>query len=129
MRGNTPRYFAPGELADYERFLVDHKGTYLVLGPEHGPILACGGFHVAERIAGLTWGMVREGHHRGGLGSLLMTARLEQIRATGTARLVRLDTSQHSRPFFEGFGFQVQSFTPGGYTDGLDRYDMELVLA
>ncbi|HEX5224324.1 MAG TPA: GNAT family N-acetyltransferase [Solirubrobacteraceae bacterium] len=128
MASNAPEFFAEEEVADFERFLAELPGTYLVV-LDDDEVVACGGFDVdAEGVAVLTWGMVRRDLHRGGLGSLLLRERLDRIAADPRAHRVRMDTSQHSRPFFERFGFVVTKHTPGGYAPGLDRYDMALEL-
>jgi predicted N-acetyltransferase YhbS len=129
MASNTPDFFADEELADFEGFLADIPGTYLAVLDEAGEVVACGGFDVdGEGVAVLTWGMVRRDLHRAGIGSRLLGERLDRIAADPRARRVRLDTSQHSRPFFERFGFEVTGHTPDGYAPGLDRYDMALEL-
>jgi ribosomal protein S18 acetylase RimI-like enzyme len=77
--------------------------------------------------AGLTWGMVASGDQRKGIGSLLLRARLDRLMAGGATE-VRLDTSQHSRAFYEHHGFVVVSIEPDGYRPGLDRWNMQLTL-
>ena len=44
------------------------------------------------------------------------------------AKEVLLDTSQHTFGFFEKLGFVTTKITKDGYTLGLNRYDMKLVL-
>lgn len=39
---------------------------------------------------------------------------------------VALDTSQHTRPFYERLGFRTVRVTPDAYAPGLHRYDMRL---
>lgn len=41
---------------------------------------------------------------------------------------VELDTSQHTRGFYERVGFRVERVVPDGYAPGLDRCDMCLAL-
>jgi GNAT superfamily N-acetyltransferase len=130
MTSNTPQFFAEDEFADFEHFLAEVPGTYLVALDDGGRVLACGGYDVDADavVAVLTWGMVRRDLHRDGIGSRLLRERLRRAAADPRARGVRLDTSQHSRPFFERFGFRVTGHTPDGYAPGLDRYDMTLEL-
>ncbi|MDQ1158461.1 hypothetical protein QE385_002788 [Sphingomonas sp. SORGH_AS 950] len=54
-------------------------------------------------------------------------ARLDKAGEAGV-REVRLDTSQHSRAFYERLGFGTDGVTTGGCGPGLDRYDMILGL-
>jgi predicted GNAT family N-acyltransferase len=127
MRGNVPRYFTEGELDDFEGWLAVRSSPFLVI-EEGGEIVACGGYHVDESKgeAGLNWGMVRRSEHRHGLGSLLLAERLSMIAREPRVQAVVLDTSQHSRPFYERHGFRAVAETPDGYGPGLDRIDMRL---
>jgi predicted GNAT family N-acyltransferase len=129
MRGNVPRYFTEGELDDFEGWLATRTSPFLVV-EDDAQIVACGGYRVdeAKREAGLTWGMVRRSEHRRGLGSLLLAERLSMIAREPRVRAIVLDTSQHSRPFYERHGFRAVAVTPGGYGPGLDRVDMRLEL-
>ena len=126
---NTPVYFAPHELADYEKFLDALPSFYFVVEDDRG-VIACGGYYVknASDSAGLTWGMVRREAHHKGIGTFLLLARLEELCRNQSARFVRLDTSQHSRGFFERFGFKVVRVVENGYAPGLHRHEMELSL-
>lgn len=130
MRDNTPEFFTRSELADFEPWLMSNTSPYLVIEDDTREIIACGGYDVdADReSAGLTWGMVARSKHRQGLGSLLLGERLKRIAEDGRASQVVLDTSQHSRGFFERYGFRVVSVQPDGYGPRLDRCDMRLSL-
>jgi ribosomal protein S18 acetylase RimI-like enzyme len=130
MRDNTPEFFTPSELADFEGWLGSNTAPYLVIEDDDGGLSACGGYSVdvGEKLAGLTWGMVARARHRQGIGSLLLRERLQRIAADGRALEVVLDTSQHSRGFFERYGFRVVSIHTDGYRPGLDRCDMRLRL-
>jgi predicted GNAT family N-acyltransferase len=86
--------------------------------------VACGVFAKGE-VAGLCWGLVAQTLHRKGQGSKLLQARLEYIQEHFPGvRSVKLDTSQHSAPFFERFGFVTQQILEHGYAEGLHRYEM-----
>jgi ribosomal protein S18 acetylase RimI-like enzyme len=130
VRGNTPEFFTHTELAEFEPWLRSQTSPYMVIETDSGELIACGGYHVdvGSRSAGLTWGMVARGRHRQGIGSLLLRERLKRIAADGRALTVVLDTSQHSRGFFERHGFQIVSIQPDGFGPGLDRCDMRLSL-
>jgi GNAT superfamily N-acetyltransferase len=125
MRGNTPEFFTEAELADFPAWLASPDSPYLVVLDSAGRLVACGGYylHRQEGWGGLAWGMVASGQHRKGIGSLLLRVRLERPKAMG-ATVVRLDTSQLSRAFYERHGFVVVSIKPDGYRPGLDRWDM-----
>lgn len=129
---NVPRYFAETERAAFLHHLDRAGGAltpYLILRDATGPC-ACGGLVLdpAARRAGLSWGMVARGRHGQGLGRRLTEARLAQARAIPGLRAVTLETSQHTRGFYEGFGFSAERIVPEGFGPGLDRVEMILAL-
>ena len=128
---NTPSSFLPHERAEFVEWLEaldagdsDEHAEYLVI-EDAGPVVACGGIWWTEPAdpAGFAWGMVARHLQRRGHGTLLVRARLERLRELGV-REVRLDTSQHTAPYYARFGFEVVKRTQGGYGPGLDRVDM-----
>ena len=125
---NVPKYFAAAEREDYQAFLNDLPGPYLVITDEASVVLACGGYAVepAERRADLCWGMVRQGHHREGIGTLLLRERLTRVREEPGVDAVHLDTGQHTRIYYERAGFRVLREIRDGYVPGYHRYDMRL---
>jgi GNAT superfamily N-acetyltransferase len=128
---NVPEFFAPAEREAFASFLAALPGPYLVLEAEAGKVVACGGYAVAPgtATADLCWGMVLRAYHRTGLGRLLLLVRLERIRAEAAVHDVALNTSQHTRGFYERLGFLVERVQPSGYAPGLDRCDLRLRLA
>lgn len=129
--GNTPRFFAPAERADFAAFLLAHAVAwhYLVIERE-GVVVACGGHAVRPDgvSVDLCWGMVASGMHGTGIGKMLTRARLQ---AAGTVQgivRVRLDTSQHTQGFYARFGFVPVQVVADGYGPGLDRWEMQLDL-
>lgn len=130
---NVPRFFAPAERAEFRNFLdgIDAGGRlfYLVL-IHHGAVIACGGLVVEadQGQAGLAWGMVDRSLHGQGLGTSLTRARLDLARAIPGIAALTLATSQHTRGFYEGFGFAVTNVAADGFGPGLDRCDMVLRL-
>lgn len=129
---NLPTYFAPDERAQFSEFLVNHDAngrTYLVLAREDS-VIACGGLLVDETTgkASLEWGMVERTLHGQGTGAKLTAARLELARAIPSIVEVTIETSQHSRGFYERMGFTVSKIIPAGFGPGLDRWDMTLSL-
>jgi N-acetylglutamate synthase-like GNAT family acetyltransferase len=130
MRENTPAFFTHAELAEFEPWLESNTSPYLVIETDSGEIIACGGYHVdvGATSAALMWGTVARNRHRQGIGSLLLRERLKRIAADGRVLRVALDTSEHSRGFFERHGFQVVSIQANGFGPGLDRCHMRLSL-
>ncbi|WP_395449681.1 GNAT family N-acetyltransferase [Aminobacter sp. UC22_36] len=129
---NVPSFFAPEERAEFCQFLGSVNAEdrpYLVLVSK-GSVIACGGLvtETEKRQAGLAWGMVDRAFHGQGLGTSLTQARLALARADPDIAELTLATSQHTRGFYEGFGFTVSKVTPDGFAAGLDRWDMTLRL-
>lgn len=126
MLGNTPDFFAPCEVGEFEEFLDDLRYPYYVVEVAEA-VVACGGWSVRpDGSASLCWGMVGRSYHRKGIGSYLLHERLRLIREDDTASSVALMTSQHSRPFFERYGFAVAGVEEDGFASGLDAVMMRL---
>jgi hypothetical protein len=129
--GNTPEFFHAAERQDFAQFLDDLPGPYFVLESDSGDVIACGGYALPAggSSAGLCWGMVARALHRGGVGRLLLVARLDHLcRATEGDLVVVLETSQWSEGFFARLGFSATQRVPDGFGPGLDRVRMEAVL-
>src|SRR5207237_6651744 len=95
---------------------------------QDGPIAGCGGYFLTEdkALARLVLGMVRRDWHRQGLGRFLLLFRLREITKAGGVRMVRLETPQHSAPFFESQGFKVVRVANGGYAAALDQVEITM---
>ena len=126
---NTPNYFGVHELDDFRKFLDTLPCPYYVVTRNDG-VLACGGDGVDNKknTIVLAWGMARADLHKQGLGTFLLVERLKQIHRDFGETVVEIDTSQHSKGFFERFGFEAGSITENYYAPGLHRVDMQLVL-
>ncbi|NWJ23074.1 GNAT family N-acetyltransferase [Rhizobium sp. RM] len=128
---NVPHFFAEAERAQYAEFLTGLalQRPYLVFEDGTG-IIACGGLETLpeKRTAFLSWGMVARDHHGKGVGRLLTQARLELARNLPDVDSITLNTSQHTKGFYEKFGFVMTEVTPDCYAVGLDRWDMVLTL-
>lgn len=128
FRSNVPAYFAPSEEGDYREFLDELFGEYFLFEAEENGALACGGIYVdeRERWVGIIWTIVRNDLLGKGIGRGLMEHLLERIGPTAREYPIYVDTSQHTRAFFEKLGFKVYEEWPDGYAPGLHRYDMRL---
>lgn len=127
---NVPDFFAPSEREEFEAFLVELPGPYLVLEDGSGHVVGCGGYAVAPgtATADLCWGMVARDRHGLGLGRLLTETRLARIRRDPAVEEVALRTSQRTRRFYERLGFVTERVVPNGFGPGLDRCEMWLRL-
>ena len=126
---NTPHWFAPPEQEQYESFLNDGPGHYFLM-LEGDKICGAGGIEIesGRGVGWLTWGMVDSTRHGQGLGKSLLDYRLQQLRANPDVRRICIDSSQHTAPFYEKYGFTTQRVIPDGYAKGLHRHEMELRL-
>jgi ribosomal protein S18 acetylase RimI-like enzyme len=130
FESNVPEFFVPTEREEFAAFLDALPGPYLVVEDGSGAILGCGGYAIAPGTvtADLCWGMVVREQQTIGLGRLLFNARLSRIQSDPSSKAVALNTSQHTRGFYERLGFITERIVPNGYAPGLDRCDMRLVL-
>jgi GNAT superfamily N-acetyltransferase len=128
LRSNVPDYFVAADEADYGSFLERLPGRYFVAAGDDGRILAAGGI-AAEAdgtTATLCWGIVSAAHQRAGIGSRLLTHRLEVFlpEHPGIARL-RVNTTQKVQAFFEKHGFVAVEVKPFAYGPDLHHVRME----
>ena len=127
---NVPRFFSPPERIEFEMFLDSLPGPYFVVAGESGRVHGCGGYAIdgpAAR-ADLCWGMVSSDRQGTGIGRLLLEARLQRAMANPAIRVVTLETSQHTTGFYERWGFETTKIVPDGYSPGLDRCEMRLIV-
>lgn len=138
FKSNMPKFFAPSELPDFEKWLDEQESRmaavqsnpteqyYVAL--QGNKVVGCGGYFIEPDYskAIMTWGLVHNALHKQGLGKELFLYRLLVIRSISPACTVTLDTSQHSYPFFQKLGFVVTKITPNFFAPGIDRYDMVL---
>lgn len=127
FEGNVPAFFSPSERAEYAGFLREGPAIpYLVL-EQDGALLAAGGVSVGPSGWGaLHWGMVARSRQREGLGRRLLEARLALAREMPGAIGLRLETSQKTCGFYEGFGFASVGVVKDGFGAGLDAVEMVL---
>lgn len=126
---NIDKYFAEYELAEFKTFLAyaATSDTYYVVIDED-VVVACGGFELFNEQMALTWGMVQRDLQGHGYGKVLTLYRLDAIKAEYDNITVLIETSQHTKGFYEKQGFQVQSIEQDGFTQGLDKYNMTLIV-
>ena len=127
---NTPDYFLPQERIQFEQFLDRLPGPYFVI-VDNDDVVACGGI-ATGRVAGqadVCWTIVHRDHQGHGVGSFLITACVAELLALEPLQSARLETSQHTRAFFERSGFKAVAVVPNGLGPGLDRVEMRAAVA
>ena len=126
---NVPLDFRPFERRQFEEFLHELPGPYLVLRAAAGRVVGCGGYAVDEMgIASLCWGMVSADRQKLGYGRRLLVERLARIVDEPRCAAIRLETSQRALGFFLKMGFSLEHRVPDGIADGLDKCEMLLNL-
>jgi predicted GNAT family N-acyltransferase len=126
FRSNIPKYFGPSEEPGLRDFLAKFSDDYFV-GELDGEIIAAGGMAPNDgQTVSLCWGMVRSDHLGKGFGRELTEFRIEKAREKfGNLPLV-ISTSQHTKGFYEKFGFQLLEHVPNGFGSGIDICNMRL---
>ncbi len=137
FQSNIPVYFTPEEINDFSNFLDQRalrkeneiQSTFYYVLLKNNEVIGCGGFGERERDGTVTlaWGLVHADFHKQGFGKVLLQHRLTEARIVYPTKTIYLDTTQHSYPFFEKFGFRTIKITNDFYMKGMHRYDMELV--
>jgi len=129
FQSNTPHFFGADEAPEFEDFLERLPCPYYMLEVDHKPV-GCGGYFLDEqqRVARMCWGMIQRTFHKRRYGKYLLLRRLDEICQRPNIKRVSMDTSQHSKGFFEKLGFVVQEVELDGYFSGLHRHEMELKL-
>ena len=127
FRSNIPKYFGPDEESGLREFLRDFADLYFVI-ELNDEVVAAGGFAANSdgETVSLCWGMVRNDLLGTGLGTQLTEFRIGQAHEQfGDLPLV-ISTSQHTRGFYEKFGFELTEHTPNGFGPGIDVCKMRL---
>ncbi len=127
---NIPASFDLTERAEFEAYLDDLPGPYLVAVDDQGTIRGCGGWARGSdgSSADLCWGMVDPALHRRGWGRELTSARIADASRANGVRRIRLQTSQDTEGFYQRLGFVVVEREADGFRPGFDRLVMERVL-
>jgi hypothetical protein len=126
---NVPHFFASNERGKFIAFLDALPGPFWVARIQPGgTVVGCGGVSLANegRAAWLRWGMVETGHHRQGVGSQLLQARLDWITVQPQVEIVRVATTTEPSGFFLRMGFELIRVVEDGFDLGIDRYDLIL---
>lgn len=126
-RTNEPDFITPGFIHEFESYLDEPKSYFLVVEQEEG-IVGCGGLELwgdAPHAAGLSFGMIRKDHHRKGLGTSLLAARISLL---GEEKELHMETSLEAVGFYARYGFELDSVTPNRLGKGVDYGNLVLDL-
>lgn len=120
---NVPHYFDTSERQDFETFLDQEAGDYVVM-LEDNKVIGCGGVALNNDEAVLCWGLLHADWHGRGLGRALLEQRLKMAEAMPQARRIVCATSQHTEAFYAKKGFITQRRINDGWAPGLHRIEM-----
>src|SRR5688572_32537326 len=128
FRSNIPKYFGPEEEHGLRNFLTSDRvrGDYFVAEID-GEIVGAGGIALNDdNTVSLCWGMLRSDQIGKGLGRRLTEFRIVKSRKKFGSLPLVISTSQHTRGFYEKFGFHLTSHEPNGFGPGIDICKMRL---
>lgn len=126
---NVPKFFTVAEVTLFKKFLETFATpTKFYVVELDTKIIGAGGFgkRLDNNDMTLIWGYIDKNFHRKGYGKALLNHRLKIFREAFPTEPMRMDTTQHSFPFYEKHGFKLLKITPNYYTENLHRYDLEL---
>ncbi len=119
---NQGKLFDPSEMTLLRSFLGNDKLTeeFYVIA-EDDVVIGCGGFELTGRgQVDLTWGMVHQNFHGRGYGKALLEFRLHRIVQLFGKVVIRVETSQHTKGFFEKYGFETKATKADGFGPDID---------
>ena len=129
FRSNIPKYFGEEEEPGLHEFLTTERADDYYVLEVGSQIVGAGGIafnDLESPTVSLCWGMVREDFLGTGLGKELTRFRIELARDKYPGLPITIGTSQHTRGFYEKFGFRLIEHTPNGFGPGIDNCRMRL---
>lgn len=126
FRLNTPEYFDPKEVADYEAYLKGNAHLYFTV--EHENKIAGGvGYYVKEsdKSGRITWIFFHPAYAGLGLGRKAVEYCFAIFKSDPTIEKLVVTTSQKAYKFFEKLGYKLVETEKDYWGQGLDLYLME----
>ncbi len=126
FRLNTPKYFDPDELKDFEQYLQDYSETYFTVEHE-GKIVGGVGCYVKEsdKSGRITWIFFHPNSSGYGLGTKAVKHCLNILKQNQQVEKLVVSTSQLAYKFFEKFNYSLIKTEKDYWGKGLDLYLME----
>lgn len=126
IRLNTPKYFAPTEEADLNKYLDSEREHYYVLLFD-GKIVGCGGINFAnnETIGKISWDILHPQYQGKSLGTKLLAHRIKILESIDSIQKITVRTSQLVYKFYEKQGFELNEIKKDYWAKGFDMYSME----
>lgn len=127
FRSNIPKYFGPGEERGLREFLEDMRNENYFICELDGNVIGSGGFALNDdKTVSLCWGMIRSDLLGQGLGKQLTEFRINAAQDERPGFPLVISTSQHTKGFYERFGFRLTHHEPDGFGPGIDICKMRL---
>ena len=126
IRLNTPKYFAPDEEADLDKYLDCERELYYVLLFD-GKIVGCGGLNFADNktTGRISWDILHPDYQGRSLGTQLLAYRIEKLKSIDSIQKITVRTSQVVYKFYEKQGFELNEIKKDYWAKGFDMYRME----
>jgi ribosomal protein S18 acetylase RimI-like enzyme len=126
---NTPQYFDPKEVQDFEAYLEKYPETYLTVLHD-GKIVGGTGYYFKEEdnSGRITWIFFHPDSAGLGLGRLSVEYCMAILKTSPKVQKLVVTTSQLAFRFFEKFGYQLVQTEKDYWGQGLDLYLMEIKL-
>ncbi|MEO6671053.1 MAG: GNAT family N-acetyltransferase [Ferruginibacter sp.] len=126
---NTPQFFDPKELADFDNYLDKYSKTYLTI-EQNDKIVGGTGYQISnDNLTGsITWIFFHPDQAGQGLGKQAVEHCLTVLKANKNLETLAVRTSQLAFKFFEKFGFKLIRTKKDYWGHGLDLYEMEVKL-
>ncbi len=123
---NIPKYFAPSEALDFEKYLENQIAFYYVLLSD-SEVVGCGGINFEEnqKTGIISWDVFHPKFQGRSLGSQLVQYRVEKLQSMENIEKIVVRTSQLTFKFYEKQGFILVEVHKNYWADGFDLYYME----
>jgi GNAT superfamily N-acetyltransferase len=127
FESNKPKYFHEDERPLFINFLNRTAPEHYWIVRWNERMVACGGIYEDDiDVAGLAWGMVHRDYQGKGIGREFTGFRIQKMREVFPGHRYKIDTSQHTRLFYEKLGFRISHVIKDGFGLGLDKIVMWL---
>lgn len=124
---NCPKYFAPNERQDFEKFLDSNPADYQICLKDDSIVGVFGVFKKDPGQSRLEWILLGQNVQGFGLGTIIMEKTLS-LANEQSARVIHIATSHKAYKFFQKQGATIVSETKNGWGPDMHRIDMALYI-
>lgn len=124
---NTPAFFAPSEMEEFEDYLSKFPDTYLTIEKDNRIIGGLGyQFSIDQTTGSITWIFIDPDYYRKGIGHEAFDHCLSILKTNPKLQKIIVRTSQLVYHFFEKFDFQLVYTEKDYWAEGFDLYVMQM---